>query len=92
MKVIREMPILMTNHDSDPILRNVRIGGRRTSIKLEASMWEALHEICERTGKSVDELCTEVHGQPGSSNFTSRLRVFILSYFRRPRPDNTDSG
>ncbi len=82
----------MNGGDSDMVLRNIRIDGRRTSIKLEASMWDALFEICERSGKSVDELCTEVYNQPGHSNFTSRIRVYILCYFRRRAPDNSNSG
>ncbi len=67
---------------SDLVCRNVRLAGRRTSIKLEAHMWDALYEICDRTGKSVHQVCTEIHAEGGSASFTSRVRVHILSYFR----------
>jgi len=64
-------------------LRNVRIGERRTSIRLEPEMWEALGEICANTGKDVNEICTEVYrANMGRGNFTSGLRVFIVEYFR----------
>jgi len=64
-------------------LRNVRIGDRRTSIRLEPEMWEALGEICLSTGKDLNEICTEVYrANAGRSNFTSGLRVFIVEYYR----------
>ncbi|MDP6688663.1 MAG: ribbon-helix-helix domain-containing protein [Alphaproteobacteria bacterium] len=71
--------------------RNIRIGDRRTSIKLEPEMWDALAEICARTEKNLNQICTEVHGannanepdeDSGSANFTSELRVFILDFYR----------
>ncbi len=71
--------------------RNIRIGDRRTSIKLEPEMWDALVEICDRTEKNLNQICTEVHSagnanepddDTGSANFTSELRVFILDFYR----------
>ena len=70
---------------SDLICRNVRVAGRRTSIKLEADMWEALQEICERSGRSLHEVCTEAYRRRDSSNFTSAVRLFILDYYRGRR-------
>ncbi len=67
---------------SDLVCRNVRIAGRRTSIKLEEHMWDALFEICERRGQTVHKVCTEIYDSGEHSNFTSRVRVYILSYFR----------
>ena len=67
---------------SELICRNVRVDGRRTSIKLEAGMWEALHEICERLGRNLNEVCTEVHRRGGASSFTSSMRLFILEFYR----------
>ncbi len=71
--------------------RNIRIGKRRTSIRLEPEMWDALAEICARMEKNLNEICTEVHTASGvndpddlsgSANFTSELRVFILDFYR----------
>ncbi|MBT7284196.1 MAG: ribbon-helix-helix domain-containing protein [Rhodospirillaceae bacterium] len=78
----------------DRMRRNIRIGSRRTSIKLEPEMWEALGEICALTEKSLNQICTEVYAAnnvdnpdhpddiAGCGNFTSELRVFILDFFR----------
>ncbi len=63
--------------------RNVRIGARRTTVKMEVRMWEALEQICRETGHSVDGICTDIEKLPQSrTNLTSELRLFILDYFR----------
>ena len=73
-------------------MRNVRIGRRRTSVRLEDELWDALGQICEETGKDINQICTEVARSRGdggvggerAGSFASSLRVFILEYFRRP--------
>lgn len=62
--------------------RNVRINGRRTSVRLEPDMWDALKEICAREGASRDQICSHVANTNGRRGFTSSLRVFILNYYR----------
>ena len=68
--------------DGRAILRNVRVSGRRTSVKLEAAMWEALLELCARTGLSVDQVCQSAAEMPGDVSFSARLRVLILNFYR----------
>lgn len=63
--------------------RNVRINGRRTTVKLEHLLWESLHEICEDTGRNLDEICSEVaQSENARTNFTSELRLYVISYYR----------
>src|SRR3546814_8760514 len=64
------------------ISRNITLADRRTSIRLEPEMWDALHEICAREGRSVHEICTEIDGQSSQSGLTAGVRVYILRYFR----------
>ena len=45
-------------------------------------MWEALEDICQREGKTVNEICTIVADMRQTGGFTSALRVYILSYYR----------
>lgn len=71
---------------SSLLLRNVRINGRRTSVRLERAMWEALEEICEREGVKVHQICGRVAENMAGGGFTSGLRVFIVDYFRDRRP------
>ncbi len=67
---------------SSLINRNVVVAGRRTSVRLEAQMWDALFEIERREGRTVHEICTEVDAKRHESTLTSGLRVYILGYYR----------
>lgn len=62
--------------------RNVTIGGRRTSMKLEPGMWDALDEICCREGTAIHDICTRVAKQHKGCNLTAATRAFVLAYFR----------
>ena len=62
--------------------RNVTIRGRRTSLRLEPAMWDALHEVAQREGTSVHEICSRVEFNRQESTLTAAIRVFILAYFR----------
>lgn len=63
--------------------RNIRIHGRRTSIRLDDYMWEALNEITHLEGCSIHDICAIVHdGKEKSVGFTAALRVFLLHYYR----------
>ncbi|MCE9508708.1 MAG: ribbon-helix-helix domain-containing protein [Alphaproteobacteria bacterium] len=63
--------------------KNVRIHARRTSIRLEPAMWNALNEIAALEECSIHDLCGAVHDlkEPGAS-FTAALRVFMMEYYR----------
>ncbi len=62
--------------------RNVTIQDRRTSLRLEPAMWDALHEIAQRESISVHDLCTRVELERQESTLTAGIRVFILGYYR----------
>jgi predicted DNA-binding ribbon-helix-helix protein len=64
------------------VCRNVMVGGRRTSLRLERLMWEALAEICRREGLSRSDICSRVEARRRESSLTAAVRVYILSYFR----------
>jgi predicted DNA-binding ribbon-helix-helix protein len=70
------------------VLRNIKVWGRRTSIRLEPQLWESMTEICRRESCTPHEVCSYVaslkHGSLASS-----LRVFMLDYFRASA---TESG
>ncbi len=44
---------------------NVTIDGRRTSLRMEMDIWDALHEIGEREQLTVNELCIFVSDNIG---------------------------
>lgn len=68
---------------SSLVSRNVTILGRRTSIRLEPEMWQALNDIAERERCSVHDICTLVSVcKKNKTSFTAAIRVFLMLYFR----------
>jgi predicted DNA-binding ribbon-helix-helix protein len=63
------------------INRNVTVAGRRTSMRLEPAMWDALQQLCRREGKAMNELVTEIDCQRSESSLTAAIRVYLLRYF-----------
>ncbi|HXZ00726.1 MAG TPA: ribbon-helix-helix domain-containing protein [Stellaceae bacterium] len=63
------------------INRNVTVVGRRTSMRLEPAMWDALRQLCRREGKTLNELVTEIDRERTESSLTSAVRVYLLRYF-----------
>ena len=65
------------------ISRNITIDGRRTSMRLEPAMWDALAEICKRKKLTLHRLCSMVAEHKGQdTSFTAAIRVFAMSYYK----------
>ncbi|MGB0719504.1 MAG: ribbon-helix-helix domain-containing protein [Bdellovibrionales bacterium] len=65
------------------ISRNITVGGKRTSIRLEPEMWSALKEISKREGCSIHDICTLVSLRKNAkTSLTAAIRVFLMLYFR----------
>lgn len=78
------------------ILRCVVLSGRRTSLRLDRPMWDALDEICRREQLKLNDLCAMVAARLGERDgasteagmgLTRALRVFIVHYFRTAATD-----
>lgn len=69
------------------ICRNVRIKGRRTSVKLEAEFWNALEIMADEAHCTVDDLCDTARRRYEANSLTSAIRVFILNANLPARPD-----
>lgn len=66
--------------------RSVILGRHRTTVRLEPAIWDALSEIATREGRTVNQLCTELHERwqgHKAQNFTAALRRFVMAYFRK---------
>lgn len=74
------------------VSRNISLADRRTSIRLEPEMWDALNEICAREGRSVHEICTEIDRERNCSALTAGVRVYIINYFRRAAAERDPAG
>lgn len=65
------------------VLRNVQIGNRRTSIRLEPDVWEALEMMCVAEDITVNQLCRFIDKCRGKQKFTHAVRSFTLNYYKR---------
>lgn len=64
------------------INRNVFLGKRRTSIRLEPELWTLLEQIAKRRSCTISEFVGEVDfGRDGSR--TSAVRVAVVMYWYR---------
>lgn len=64
------------------VCRNVVVGGKRTSVRMEPLLWECLGEISQREVRNINDIVTMIDARRGDSALTAALRIFILSYFR----------
>jgi predicted DNA-binding ribbon-helix-helix protein len=74
------------------VSRNITLQDRRTSMRLEPAMWDALDEICRREGRTIHELCTMVDRQRRESKLTAAIRVFVMAYYRAASTDAGHAG
>ena len=81
-----------TAASSTLVSRNVSVSGRRTSLRLEPLMWDALVEIAQRENRHVNELVTLVEQRRTASSLTAAVRVFIVRYFRAAATEEGHAG
>ena len=62
--------------------RNVRVGGRRTTIVLEAYVWDSIDSMLDREGVSLDTFCADVDDTRHHSSMASSAHLVVLAYFR----------
>jgi len=60
--------------------RNIVVGTRRATVRLESRYWEELNRISRRTGRSIRDICTSLD-QTRTGTLASALRVFVLDHF-----------
>ena len=65
------------------ICKNVKVNGRRTSMRLEQETWTSLADICLREKVTIHEICSALDRTRGRLGLSSATRLFVLSYFRR---------
>lgn len=69
--------------DSTLVSRNIRIHDRRTSVRLEPEMWDALREVAQLQGVSIHDLCGAIYDiKKPEAPFTGAIRVFLLEFYR----------
>ena len=69
--------------DAEVRKRSVMIAGHHTSVSLEDAFWQALKQIADARGRSINRLITEIDARR-RGNLSSAIRVFVLE--NRPEP------
>lgn len=76
------------------LTRNVIIQEKRTTIRLESAVWEALDELCMRERVSRHELCTRIEAKRSGVNRAQAVRAAVVNYYRlalNPGPATGDA-
>lgn len=74
----------MGSHKPSTIFkRSVAIGGHKTSISLEKAFLDELKRLAETSGKSIDQLVSEIDESREHANLSSAVRVFLLKHVAR---------
>ena len=69
--------------ESNLVIRNVTVLNKRTSLRMEPEMWDALGDVSAREGLTIHQVCNIVaEKKGGEASLTGALRVFLMSYFR----------
>jgi len=70
-------------YKSSLISKNITINGRRTSVRLEPEMWQALSDIAGRERCTIHQLCSLIQVKKArNSSLTAAIRVFLMLYYR----------
>ena len=62
--------------------RALHLGNRKTSVRLEAVMWDALTDIAADQRKTVYAVLYEIDRDRGEEPLSSAIRVYIVGYYR----------
>lgn len=92
-RATRRPPRQQKQRSSSLELRDIRVSGRHTTVRLEAEMWEALKEIAAQNRVTVNQLVTKIDQSRNTGNLTSAIRVHVAEFYRRhPKISRTQHG
>lgn len=65
------------------VSRNITVLGKRTSVRLEPEMWNALREIARREQCKIHDICSLISLRKNNdTSLTAAIRVFLMLYYR----------
>ena len=64
------------------LCKNVVVNGRRTSMRLEKEVWNALSESCKEQNISLNTLCSQIEETKDNTGLSSAMRIHALNYYR----------
>jgi predicted DNA-binding ribbon-helix-helix protein len=63
--------------------RSILVNGKLTSVSLEQEFWDAFREIAAFRKLNLSQLASEVSAAHGRPNFSSGIRIYILTYYQK---------
>lgn len=64
------------------MVRNLRLNGRRTTVRLEPVMWDALVDIAKRQNRRSSALIAEIERGRVALGLTAAIRVYVVEHYR----------
>ena len=64
------------------LCKNVVVNGRRTSMRLEKEVWNALSESCKEQNISLNTLCSQIEKTKDKRGLSSAMRIHALNFYR----------
>ena len=58
------------------------VAGRRTSVRLEPSMWDGLCDIARTQEVNINELVTRIDRDRDTPGLTAAIRIYVLNFYR----------
>lgn len=77
----------MSRYKSTLKIYRLTLGKRTTSVRIEPELWESLEEVAFFEGCSVGDIAARASQAFKVGSLTSRIRLFLLSYFRDQAPE-----
>ncbi|MBO7333129.1 MAG: ribbon-helix-helix domain-containing protein [Alphaproteobacteria bacterium] len=65
------------------LCKNVVVNGRRTSMRLEKEVWNALSESCKEQNISLNTLCSLIEKTKHKGSLSSAMPVYAFNYYRQ---------
>lgn len=63
--------------------RNIRVGTRRTSMRLEPLYWASLDDIAQREGEPLSAVLGTIDQRKApNASLTAAVRAFVVAYYR----------
>ncbi|MGV8984942.1 MAG: ribbon-helix-helix domain-containing protein [Cypionkella sp.] len=66
-----------------PIKHSLTLRGHRTSVSLESAFWDEFRRIAAHSGRSINDLATEIDAGRADVGLASAIRVHVLTCLRQ---------
>jgi len=73
------------------LCKNVVVNGRRTSMRLEKEVWNALSESCRHQNISLNTLCSQIEKSKDKRGLSSAMRIHALNFYKTQAEEHSAS-